>query len=367
MKPRHLVLSIDYEIFGNGSGDVRQHMVDPTDRMARDADAFAMPLTIYVEMEEYLAFERYSAELTRLLGYDPAALIRDQIRKLAAKGHDIQLHLHPQWHGATLVDGVWQLDRSRQTVDSLFATQRETTQYIAERKAALERLMGEVAQERPVVVYRAGAFSAQPGRKLIAALAANGFRIDSSVVKGLTHKNPHLDLDYRRAPSAHDPWRVSQDVAIEDASGPLWEMPIYSVMGRRIQQATWGRFKAKFSRNVPRNQQRDMVQQLGVGRNPAKVLKFLFQPVPIKLDFHNLSPRKLLEMIHSAPAPANPALPDVLVLIGHSKEHADDRAFGRFLELVAADSSLKVVGFGEVAAMMPKTGEAVVRLMQGVA
>ena len=29
-RPRFLVLTVDYEIFGNGSGDVRQHVMQPT-------------------------------------------------------------------------------------------------------------------------------------------------------------------------------------------------------------------------------------------------------------------------------------------------------------------------------------------------
>ena len=37
---RYLVLTNDYEIFGNGSGDVRQHVTEPTERMCRIAERF---------------------------------------------------------------------------------------------------------------------------------------------------------------------------------------------------------------------------------------------------------------------------------------------------------------------------------------
>jgi hypothetical protein len=70
--------------------------------------------------------------------------------------------------------------------------------------------------------------------------------------------------------------------------------------------------------------------------------------VPIKLDFHNLSPSAMMRYIRSAPPPAPDDPIDVLVLIGHTKEHTDDRAFDQFLELVGQDSSLQVVGFDAV-------------------
>ena len=349
---RHVLLTIDYEIFGNGSGDVRQHVVDPTERMARIAERYQKPLVIYVEVEEYLAFQRHATELTSALGYDPARLIRDQMRDLARRGHDVQLHIHPEWHGARLVNGRWQLDFTKRTVDSLFETVEETTAYLAERKEDLKELAG-LSANHPVLAYRAGAFSAQPGTKLIPALAHNGFQIDSSVVHGLTQKNEHLDLDYRNAPAGKQMWRVRSDVAVEDAAGPLMEISIASVPGRRFHQLTPGRLKAKFSRNVPREQQSKMISDLGVKSNPAQMLKFLWQKIPLKMDFHNVAPRKLLRWIVEAEKPAD-GNPDVLVLIGHSKEYIDDAGFDRLLRGLVGNPGLRVSTFPEVAAKLDR-------------
>ncbi|MGV3772932.1 MAG: hypothetical protein ACO1QB_08525 [Verrucomicrobiales bacterium] len=343
---RNLVISVDYEIFGNGSGDVRQHMVNPTERMARICEHYKAPLTIFVEMEECLSFVKYRSSLKLDLGYDPAQLIQDQLRFLSQRGHDLQLHLHPEWLGCKYEGGQWILHKDKQTVDSLFSSQGATDLYIRERKKALESISG-----KPATSYRAGAFSAQPGAKLLSALASNGFFIDSSVVKGLTRRTPHIDLDYRQAPCAKGPWRVVSDVSCADRSGSLWEFPIFSKMGRRWQQATFGRIKAKFSRNVPKQRQQQMIEQLGISRNPFHLLKFLASPIPIKLDFHNLSPSTLLSMIRSAPRSKN-GLPDIMVLIGHSKEHQNDEAFSRFLELVQREPELRIVGFSDVVEMM---------------
>ena len=83
--------------------------------------------------------------------------------------------------------------------------------------------------------------------------------------------------------------------------------------------------------------------------NPLKSLRFLWQKVPIKLDFHNVSPGKLLDWIRSAPQPEKAGKPDLLVLIGHTKEHTDDKAFETLLKRIAADPGLEVVTFDAVA------------------
>ena len=56
---RYLVLTVDYEIFGIGTGDVRKHVIDPTDQMVRSCDRYGVPLTVFFEVEEYLHFVKH--------------------------------------------------------------------------------------------------------------------------------------------------------------------------------------------------------------------------------------------------------------------------------------------------------------------
>src|SRR5205823_8996994 len=118
--------------------------------------------------------------------------------------------------------------------------------------------------------------------------------VDSSVVWGLQDYKGRYPLDYRTAPHQRRAWRVSNNVCREDANGPLWEIPIHSAMHRRFHQLTPERLRAKFSSRIPRDRKKEMVAQLGVPKNPVDSVWFLFQPVPIKLDFHNLSPNALM-------------------------------------------------------------------------
>jgi hypothetical protein len=82
------------------------------------------------------------------------------------------------------------------------------------------------------------------------------------------------------------------------------------------------------------------------------LLKFLAQPVPLKLDYHNATPRQLMRWIQSAPAPHRDDPLDVLVLIGHTKEHINPRAFEEFVRLAADDKSLEIVSLTQVAKML---------------
>jgi hypothetical protein len=347
-KTRQLVLTEDHEIFGNGSGDVRRHIIEPAERMASICEKFGMPLTVFFEVEEYLGFEREREVLMAAWGYDSAAKLRAQAIDLIKRGHDFQLHIHPEWVGARFEDGRWILRPDQPTVDSLFETQDEVSAYIGERKAVIDGFYEAAGSSRRVSAYRCGAFCAQPGRKLLRALAEHGFVIDSSAVKGMVRKDEHVHLDFTGAPEGRRQWRVSRDVAVEDDAGLVTEIPIYSRMGRRVQQLTPRRLLAKFSGNIPKEKQREMVSQLGMGRTPASVLRFLSQEFPIKLDFHNMSSAQMLRWVRQAP-PAQEGDMDVIVLIGHSKEHRDDANFERFLAGVAADPELEVISMSEVA------------------
>jgi hypothetical protein len=350
---RLICLTEDHEVFGNGSGDPRHHIIEPAERMARICEKSGVPLTVFFEAEEYLAYAREREALMAAWGYDPAAELRAQAIDLVKRGHDLQLHLHPEWVGCRFEKGHWVLRSECPTVDSLFGTQEEVNAYIGERKAVIDGFYEAAGSLRRVTAYRCGAFCAQPGRKLLRALAEHGITIDSSAVKGMQRKDENVHLDFTGAPEHRRHWQVSSDVAVEDKTGPVTEIPIYSRMGRRVQQLTPRRLMAKFSSNIPKEKQREMVSQLGMGRTPASIIRFLAQAFPIKLDFHNMSSGQMLRWIRNAP-PAPEGDLDVIVLIGHSKEHRDDADFERFLAEVDADPGLEVVSMSEIAKRLGK-------------
>ncbi|AFL95038.1 hypothetical protein CL1_0833 [Thermococcus cleftensis] len=93
----HIIMTIDYEIFGNGRGDVKRHMIEPMNRLLGITNRYNVPLTIMFEVYEYIYFKKYDDRLRRDFGYSPAEIIQDQINTAYEHGHDIQLHIHPQF------------------------------------------------------------------------------------------------------------------------------------------------------------------------------------------------------------------------------------------------------------------------------
>jgi hypothetical protein len=210
----------------------------------------------------------------------------------------------------------------------------------------LENLTGGIRQ---VIAYRAGAFSARPGEKLLASLAQNNIQFDSSVVRGLFNETDNYCLDYRDVDTPKRLWRVSTDVGREDPEGPVWEIPIHSTPARRYQQLTLKRLRAKFSGNVPKRQQRQMLGQFVRPAQPWATMKTLFEPIPLKLDFHNQSPKEFCRSISVAESTPSHGPLDVVVAIGHSKEHSNDRSFSCLIELVSEQEDLRIATFHSIA------------------
>ena len=113
MKKIKIVISGDYEIFGNGTGDVMNCMIKPTYGLLKICEKHGAKYTIFMEMGEYWAFKKYAKELEKDLGYVPHEAIERQLKDAIKRGHDVQLHLHPQWLGAEYQNGEWNLKALR--------------------------------------------------------------------------------------------------------------------------------------------------------------------------------------------------------------------------------------------------------------
>ncbi len=70
----YLILTADYEIFGNGTGDVRCCVINPTNRLLNLCDRYGAKLTLFFEVCEYWAFRQAQTEgKLNHLDYNPAA------------------------------------------------------------------------------------------------------------------------------------------------------------------------------------------------------------------------------------------------------------------------------------------------------
>src|ERR1700745_634460 len=94
------VFTLDYEIYGNGEGSLRNLVLDPTRQLAELFQEFEAPFVVFTEAMEFAEMESAKS--------DPDTVeVRTQLRELRATGHEIALHLHPWWANARYEGGQW--------------------------------------------------------------------------------------------------------------------------------------------------------------------------------------------------------------------------------------------------------------------
>lgn len=219
-----IILTLDYEIHGNGTGEFENWAYFPTSQMLDLFDEFGAKLTIMAEMGHYWAMKRYEEYFLKDI-----CLFESQLNDAIERGHDVQLHFHPQWIDAKYENGEWHLDFSRKTIERLCHNYDEAYYFLKKGKDELQNLLIKANKEYQCVAFRSGFLQMQPSDNIIKALAAAGFRSDSSVSKGMKVTDSLRSVDYTSAFSKYRPWKTSVDeVCNSDAAGEIIEFPIVS-------------------------------------------------------------------------------------------------------------------------------------------
>src|SRR5438552_8921797 len=99
------VFTLDYEIYGNGTGALRELVYEPAERLRHMFGKWNARFVNFVEVAE---LERIDVFAT-----DPAIdLVKRQIKEFDADGFEIGFHLHPQWCESRYDNGRWFLNFS---------------------------------------------------------------------------------------------------------------------------------------------------------------------------------------------------------------------------------------------------------------
>lgn len=211
----HLILTVDYELFGNGSGCIETCVLSPANRMMQIAERVGAPITFFVEALEFMALADQQN--------DQRAQI--QMRNALQKGHDVQLHLHPQWMNAVCdANGSWILDMSRWRIGDL--NDHEVHSIIQQGKIWIENEIACNVPNYRCVSFRAGGWCIQPSERTVCALRDSGFLVDSTVAPGQWRSGQGEWSDFRDVPDM-PVWKCFDNVCQAAPSG-LWEIPIAS-------------------------------------------------------------------------------------------------------------------------------------------
>ncbi|EGW54935.1 hypothetical protein [Candidatus Endoriftia persephone] len=333
MAAAQLILSVDYEVFGDGSGEPRRCVQDPARRIMQVAEGFDAPVTLFVDAAGFAMME------SELRSVCSVAAIKAQLAAALERGHDLQLHLHPQWEGGRMdAEGEWQLDLSRWRIADL--SDGEIRVLLKEGRTWLEDLARSRQPDYRCIAFRAGGWCIQPSERVVRALRKLDFLIDSSVAPGMRNTTKGEWLDFTKAPKLPY-WMTRGDVCTPEKKG-LYEMPIATaridpVRHMRALVAVKGRPDAGFASGCEGSYRGPGGTVSGVVGRLAKLSKL----GQVMLDFSSMPSRVLIDVsrkwLKQFDGVTDVPLP--LVAIGHTKNFsaASEQALAEYLEWASGE------------------------------
>lgn len=218
-----LVFTNDWELFGDGSGEYYEIQHNPLQDLTKLLGQYGAKITIMAEVFQQLKHIEFSDSNTNFKKITESweKILQDSY----SEGHDVQLHLHPQWNEAKYENNEWSLG------DNWSIGKRPKEQierFIQIGKSYLESVISKVDGSYNCNCFRAGAYYIEPSSEVIKTLKQNNFISDTSVTKG-TYVDSYYD--YRGAYSNILPWNIDEKgVNIKSDSTGLIELPIHSAI-----------------------------------------------------------------------------------------------------------------------------------------
>jgi len=294
------IFTIDYEIYGNGEGSLRELVLEPAQKLKAVFQKHNARFVVFVEAAELEIIESKRSD-------EAIEAVKQQIRAFHRDGFEVGLHIHPQWYNASYRNGGWLLDYSEYNLCSL---PRERIVEIIERSIRyLRRILG--INDFSPLSFRAGNWLFQPTQPAASVLAEQGIKIDSSVFKGgIRHQH---GLNYRPARQNGYFWPFSNDVNTADPQGTLIEFPTYTKMVPSWEMFSFNRIGLETKSAAKSARPTDKIY---------RILDFLRLCHPMKLDFCRLTIKELVGMFEKELEKdrKNRGLFRPIVAIGHTKE-----------------------------------------------
>lgn len=241
----HLALVDDWELSGDGSGDPRQLQFEPMRRLVEIYNAHGIHGSFNAEVLQQLTFRQFQDEHPELKAL--ADEWDDSICETFRQGHDVQLHIHPQWSDAEYKDGQWKLNGDWSILNY---TQEDARALIARGQDYLENLLRRIDANYRCFSFRSGSWCIAPSPFMLELLADLGIVFDMSIVGGVRYDTRRIKLDYSNCEEDFLPYYpVMTDARrISDKREPIVCIPTNHFYGSRRStlQHHVGKLSAKF-------------------------------------------------------------------------------------------------------------------------
>jgi len=362
----HLALTHDWELRGDGSGDIEEIQFAPMRRLVDIYKKFGARTTFLPDVMQQLAFRRFQSEHAELKAL--ADRWEEHARAAHEQGHDLQLHLHSQWSDAQYKNGKWKLHGAW----SLLKYDRDAArQMVADSKLYLEVLLRAVDSHYRCVAFRASALALAPSPHLLSSLAFLGIEIDVSMAAGFYLDNETLQLDYRNCEETFRPYypRLDDARSVSDKSEPIVCVPLNHFHGSRREVTkqnlalTAARVSRKGETSGPQTPRAQLdTQTSGISRIYEKLIAPAIKRKYFVSDLSRLNYPLMREMLASIRqrARASGLAKVPVVLTNHPKDIRDWDAIEKFVGEVAAADDIEFITLSDLAANV-RNGEFPVR------
>ncbi|HEX3142687.1 MAG TPA: hypothetical protein VHQ64_01865 [Pyrinomonadaceae bacterium] len=351
----HLALTHDWELRGDGSGDIEAIQFAPMRRLLAIYKKFGARTTFLPDVMQQVSF-RSLQEKHEDLRRD-ADCWDEHARAAYAAGHDIQLHLHSQWSDARYENGKWELKGPW----SLLKYDRDRpARMIAESKRYLEKLLSTLDPKYRCVAFRASALALAPSPHLLSTLAALGIEIDVSMAAGFYLDNETLQLDYRECEETFLPYYPRMDDArlVSSKHESIVCVPLNHFYGSRREVTKQnlalmtGRLVAKGNASTAQKPRAQLdTQTSGVARVYEKLIAPVIKRKHFVSDLSRLNYPLMREMLASIRERARDSglskMP--VVLTNHPKDMRDWDAIERFVGEVAEAKDIEFITLSQIA------------------
>ena len=368
----YLALTHDWELRGDGSGDIEQIQFAPMRRLIELYKRYDVHATFFPEMMQQMAFRRYEAHYPELKSL--ADSWDEHVLSTFHAGHDIQLHIHSRWQNATYEGGHWQLSGNWSIVNY----DRDTTyRMLYEGKKYLNNLLHPLDSRYSCLAFRAGLLAAAPSDHLFTSLVELGIQLDVSIVGGLWIDNDNLRIDYRNCEETFRPFypNIQDARKVSDQREAIVCVPLNHFYGSR-RAATWQnaslagrRLRKQLSKRAAEDTQ---ISDYSAGLDSAdskialayeKLIKPLIKLKHFVSDTGRLNHSLMQEMLCSIRQRTRASgLAQVpVVLTNHPKDIRDWSAIERFVRETSQADDIKFVTLIDVARKL-EAGEFQIRV-----
>jgi len=228
----YLAFVDDWEVRGNGSGDPRALQFEPMRKMVKIFNNYGIHGSFNAEVMQQLTFRNQEKRFPELkaLADEWEQVVLETYRQ----GHDIQLHLHPQWTDATYQGrGNWKLGGDWSILNYPSEHMRAM---LVSGKQYLETLLRKIDPAYACVSFRAGSWCCAPSDALLPILSELGIVFDMSIVAGIRNDTPQVRLDYTRCEEPFMPYYPDMKDArrVSRRAEPIVCIPTNSFSGARF-------------------------------------------------------------------------------------------------------------------------------------